>query len=357
MDKAEHLNGRSAQTIASAWLLALLVGILLLTDLLARDRVLERLLTTGSRSLAEQNHTVFSYTGNFIDFEERLMLDEIPMADYSKGGAYFFGTSNMKWAFQTWDLPADQRQHVANYGIGGSNHADQLQFIRYLIDYKGFLSGGARDLVVLGVSFHLAHVDGPMGGYWATLLRRRGLYSVSNDGRIAPALVGSLERWLRIEQARCTGFIWNLGRLAQGWVIASLGLSRPVTHNGEKYRQGWREFMGPRWEKNLDEAMVSLRENISLVQSKQAKVEVVLLPQGTWMAQLPFGSRYDEAVRAVCKETATPLIDLSNALHDDDFVNSNHLTVQGQERFRNLMMDEMLIQPPGTKNTPGLSSK
>jgi hypothetical protein len=330
-------------------LLALLVGILLLTDLLARDRALERLFTAESRNLAEKNHVLFSYTGNFIDFEERLMLDEIPMADYSKGGAYFFGTSNMKWAFQTWDLPADQRQHIGNYGIGASNHTDQLQFIRYLIDYRGFLSGGDRDLVVLGVSFHLAHVDSPSGGYWASLLRRRGLYGVSTDGRITPAPMGSLERWLRIEQARCTGFVWNLGRLAKGWVVASLGLGHGVTHNGDKYRQAWRDFMGPRWQKNIDEAMVSLRDTISLVRSKQAKVEVVLLPQGTWMAQLPFGSRYNEAVRAICAETATSLIDLSNTLDNGDFVDSNHLTVQGQERFRSLVMDEVLHHANATR--------
>ncbi len=356
MDQTESLQARQVQSGTSMLLLTLLLATCLGTDLLARNRVLERLFTVESQELAEKNHTVFSYTGNFIDFEERLVLDEIPRADFSKGGVYFFGTSNMKWAFQTWDLPADQRQHIGNYGIGASNHKDQLELIRYLIEQRGFLAAGDRDLVVLGVSFHLAHADGPSGGYWASLLRRRGLYTVAADGRIAPVPMNRVERWLRVEQARCAGFIWNLGRLAKGWLTAFRGSRHPVAHDGETYRQGWRAFMGDQWQQNLDVAMNSLRQTISLVQSHHARIKVILLPQGTWMDPLPFKSQYEAKVRAVCAETDTPLIDLSHAIGDEDFVNSNHLTVEGQERFRGLVMKEVPTQLRGM-NTPGTISK
>jgi hypothetical protein len=356
MDQTGSLQARRAQSRVSLLLLALLLATCLGTDLLARNRGLERLFSAESRELADKNHTVFSYTGNFIDFEERLVLDEIPRADFSNGGVYFFGTSNVKWAFQTWDLPADQRQYIGNYGIGASNHKDQLEFIRYLIEQRGFLAAGDRDLVVLGVSFHLAHADSPSGGYWASLLRRRGLYAVAADGRVAPVSMNGVERWLRVEQARCAGFIWNLGRLAQGWLTAFRGSRHPVAHDGEKYRQGWRAFMGDHWQQNLDVAMNSLRETISLVKSHHAKVKVMLLPQGIWMDPLPFKSQYEAKVRDVCAETNTPLIDRSHAMGDEDFVDSNHLTVEGQERFRTLLMDNVLAQPPAA-NAPVTLSK
>jgi len=356
MDQTEILRARRAQSGTSMLLLALLVVTCLGTDLLARNRGLERLFTVKSRELADKNHTVFSYTGNFIDFEERLVLDEIPRADFSKGGVYFFGTSNVKWAFQTWDLPADQRQHIGNYGIGASNHKDQLEFIRYLTGQRGFLTAGDRDLVVLGVSFHLAHEDGPLGGYWASLLRRRGLYTVAGDGRIAPVPMNMILRWLRVEQARCAGFIWNFGRLAQAWLTAFRGSRHPVAHDGEKYRQGWRAFMGDHWQQNLDVAVNSLRATISLVKSHHAGVKVMLLPQGTWMDPLPFKSQYEAKVRAVCAETDTPLIDLSRAIGDEDFVDSNHLTVEGQERFRALLMDKVPAQLRAA-SAPGTFSK
>jgi hypothetical protein len=153
-----------------------------------------------------------------------------------------------------------------------------------------------------------------------------------------------VERWLRVEQARCAGFIWNLGRLAQSWWIAFRGSSHQVAHDDEKYRLGWRAFMGDNWQQNMDIAINSLQKTISLVKAYHARVRVLLLPQGTWMDPLPFKSQYEAKVKAVCAETDTPLIDLSGAIGDEDFVDSNHLTIEGQERFRALLMNNLLVQ-------------
>ena len=71
-------------------MLALLIGTCVVTDLLAQNRSLERWLTATMSELVEANGKVFSYAGNFIDFEDRVMLDEVPQTDYSKGGVYFF---------------------------------------------------------------------------------------------------------------------------------------------------------------------------------------------------------------------------------------------------------------------------
>jgi hypothetical protein len=67
----------------------------------------------------------------------------------------------------------------------------------------------------------------------------------------------------------------------------------------------------------------------------------MLLPEATWDNELPYKPRYVAKVRALCQETATPLIDLSDAMPDEAFVDSGHLTVDGQKKFRNLVMSEI----------------
>ena len=328
-----------------------------MTDLLAQNKCLEQWLTATISGLVESNGKMFSYTGNFIDFEDRVILDEVPRTEYSEGGVYFFGTSNMKWAFQTWDLPATQRRLVHDYGIGASNHFGQLRFIQYLIKYRRFLTVGERDLVVLGVSFHDAGGDVDDWGFFRPVLRRWGLFTVTTEGAIAPVPMSGIERWLRIEKARSTGFIWNLGRLAHNWTLAFFGWGRPPPHDPANYQQFWREIMGPQWRQNLDSQLEWLREAVELVRSRHAEVTVMLLPQATWMDGMPFKSAYEAKVRTLCQRTSTPLIDFSRAIPDQEFVDSNHLGPEGQEQFRGLVMSQILPQLRRIEKTKRLSNR
>lgn len=328
--------GRSQQAAISLALLALLIGTCVGIDLAARIKGLERWLMAQSSELARTNHTLLSDTGNFIDFEDRVLLDQIPRTDYSKGGVFFFGTSNVKWAFQTWDLPVAQRRLIGNYGIGASNHATELQLIRYLIAQHGFLSAGNRDLVIFGVSFHLGVEPSP--GFFEALLQRHGLFQITPTGRMVPAKLSSIDRWLRVEKARSGGFFWNVGRVAKAWMRWLSGRTKPQPHNAAEYRKEWRSFMGPHWKPNMDHQIEEFRKTILQVKSYGADVKVILLPQGTWMDDLPFKPYYETKVRALCNATSTPLIDLSRSIPDAEFQESNHLTVQGQYDFRKIIM-------------------
>jgi hypothetical protein len=331
---------RQGQAIASAALLALLLATCLLTDLLARNRGLEHWLMARSSAFADKNHVLFSNTGNFIDFEERVLLDEVPRADYSRGGVYFFGTSNTKWAFTTLDLPAEQQRAIGNYGMGAASHTTVLRLIRYLIEQQDFLAAGEHDLAIIGASFHLGFKDGP-AGFFASLLRRHGLFATASDDRIVPAPMSAAEHWLRIEKARSGGFIWNLGRLAKNWAMTFRGERPAPPHDEARYQQAWREFMGPEWRQSINAEIERLRETIAVVRSHGAQVKVMLLPQGSWMDELPFKAHYEAKIRALCQETSTPLIDLSRSMKDEDFVDSNHLTVKAQEKFRDMIMPEI----------------
>jgi hypothetical protein len=325
------------QALYSLGLLILLVGTCVTADLLARSRALEIWLTAQQYNIAKKTDRLFSYNGNFIDFEERILLDEIPKANYSLGGVFFFGTSNMKWAFQTWDLPADERRLVGNYGIGASNHTIQLRLIQYLIEQRKFLAAGERTLVIFGVSAHLGHVDSLGDSFFDSVLRRQGLFTITPGGQIKPAQISSLERWLLVEKARSGGLFWNVGSLLKGWAEILEGRIHYPSRDLARYR----EFMGPDWQQNIDSQLEEFKKTILLVQSHRAEVKVMLLPQGSWMSELPFQSYYEAKVRALCEATSTPLIDLSGSIPDEDFVDTNHLTIRGQEKFRALIADEI----------------
>ena len=110
--------------------------------------------------------------------------------------------------------------------------------------------------------------------------------------------------------------------------------------------------MGARWQQDIDVEVEQLRETILLVQSRGALVQVLLLPQGTWTEELPFKAYYEAKIRTLCQATSTSLIDLSRAIPDEEFADSNHLTVQGQERFRSLIMGDILKQFREVKGRP-----
>jgi hypothetical protein len=289
---------------------------------------------------AEKTRTLFSNTGNFIDFEDRVLLDEIPQADYSQGGVYFFGTSTMKWAFTTWDLPTNQKRFIGNYGIGATSHSRQLQLIQHLIEQRRFLEAGTRDLVILEVGFQLGRQD-PSTGYFASLLRRHGLYTITRDDRIVSVPMSAVERSLRIEKARIGGFIWNLGRLAKGWAITLAGYRRPPPQGISSFDLYLGFMGGAQWQENMDSELQRLRETILLLRSHNAQVKLMLLPEATWNNELPYKFRYEAAIRALCQETSTPLIDFSRAMPDAAFVDSGHLIVEGQKNLRGLIMGEI----------------
>lgn len=248
----------------------------------------------------------------------------------------------MKLAFQTWDLPTNERRLVHNYGIGASDHAMQLRFIEYLATYHGFLTAGDRDLVVFGAALQNAVGDADLRRYFLEELGRWGLFTITKDGVIAPASMGRVARWLQIEKARSTGFIWNLGRVAHDWTLTRFGQGRSHPRDPYSYHLFWSEIAGPQWRRNIDAQLESLKEAIELVRSRHADVTVMLLPQASWMDGLLVKSVYDAGVRALCQGTSTPLTDFSRAIPDKEFANSSHWDADGQQQFRDLIMPEIL---------------
>jgi hypothetical protein len=323
------------------WLLLYLIVALTTCMLIggaARDRRIEHWMTAQSSLNSARNGMLFSNNGSFIDYEERLFLDEIPSADFSQGGLYFFGTSNMKWAFTVWDLPERLRLRLHNYGTGAASHQTILRLVRY-IGNKGMFAAAHKSTVIIGASYHLGTTE-TSRGYFPALVRRQGVYQIAPDDSLIEAPLHPADRWFRIEKARCGGFVRNTGRLIKNWALASLDLKQQPPHFPDFYRKEWAKFMGPDWQRNIDREVDNLEETLKILNARDVPVKLILLPQGSWMDGLPFPTYYNDRVRTLARRTATPVLDWSNLLPDSDFVDSNHLTVEGQTKFRAFLFSE-----------------
>ena len=99
---------------------------------------------------AEINNLPILYRRQYLDNEDRALLEELEELDASHGGVYFFGGSNMMWAMRIPDLPFQERRFVHNFGVGGESSARfARQYVEFLVDHKGLLQARAdKSLIV-----------------------------------------------------------------------------------------------------------------------------------------------------------------------------------------------------------------
>src|SRR5450631_2530668 len=97
------------QMIVSLLLLATMAGTFGLLDAGSHSQWLTGIVNSRDIRRFRENREHMMNRGMFVESEDRLVIDEIPHADYSRGGVYFFGSSPMKWALASWDLPEDLR--------------------------------------------------------------------------------------------------------------------------------------------------------------------------------------------------------------------------------------------------------
>ena len=238
------------QTGISLVVLLAMLGTCGLIDLTARNGQLAGWVESRRLARWKQDNTTYQHALGFVDFENRLLIDEIPRADYCRGGVYFVGSSTVVMSLMSWELPPGQRELIHNYGISGASHAQQFHFIRYLVEHEGLLAaGGEKSLVVLGLFYGNAAPteSGVNGQYVADLFRGQGLFAYSDAGGIEPAAGSGLPRKLRFEKARCSNFlrrsVYNAG-LSGGF---NLGIRPDVVPTPSYSRPSGKSSGGGGW--------------------------------------------------------------------------------------------------------------
>jgi hypothetical protein len=302
--------------------------------LLADNERVAALLFRLDEGVNRKDKNRYSYEHYYPDFEDRLINEELRSADYSKGGVYLIGTSNLKWATRFWELPANERALVHNYGFGATDIREQFQFVKYLVEHEGLLAaGGSENMVILGTSYHAVGYD--PNKFFAKVWQRHGLYQYTYEEGISPIPVSGVWRSIHFERVRVRGFV-----VAVIYTVArQLGYhARVRAHNAEEYKRERTEWLGPRWRDNVRRGVTEFEGMADYLHARGVKVVVVFLPMGSWDRELPFGQVYTAEMNKACREKAVPVIDWSTVLDDDDFADSNHPNLYGVDKLEPLFL-------------------
>jgi hypothetical protein len=320
---------------AQFWMAIAVVGFLVGTtatlDLLARSETISQWVMRSDQEMYRVNKQRYSYENYFVDFEDRLINQELPGADYSRGGVYLIGTSNLKWATRFWELPEKERALIHNYGMGSFNHAFQFQFLRYLAEHKDlFAAGGEKNLVIFGTTYHDAGTVYNPDGFFPNVWGRHGLYRYDVKTGITPLPASELWRDLHFRRVRIAGFFKSvLSTIAHRFGYRM----KPRRHDVEFYNRERRDWMGPNWQEKIRSQVAEFDAMTDYLLARGVRVVVVYLPLGTWEDRLPFERAYIDAMNEVTSRKAIPTMDWSKILDDDDFADSNHPNLSGVDKL------------------------
>ncbi|HYW80791.1 MAG TPA: SGNH/GDSL hydrolase family protein [Thermoguttaceae bacterium] len=333
--------------------LATCVGI----DLLARNERLAGWVQSRRLRRWVAADSTYQHALGFVDFEHRLLLDEIPRADYSRGGVYFIGSSTVVMSLMTWELPTEWRELIHNYGISGADHTQQFHFVRHLVEHEGLLTaGGEKTTIVLGLFYGNAapNEGGPNGRYIGELFRNQGLFRYDEVSGIQPVAMPDSERFVRYEKARCGNFLrrslYNSG-LSGDLNIGIRPDIRPTPNYTIRQRQEfWQRRMGADWTTTMAEQVDALARMVDYLQERNVRVLGVFLPMGSWQDELPYAEAYRHQVVQVCRKDSVPLIDLADLLEDKDFSDSVHFRCRGQRKLH-ARLTQIAVEQLGTADT------
>jgi hypothetical protein len=336
-------NLRRTQVVVSLALLLTVAASCGVVALAAHSRRLEAWLTARDVARFRDGTEHMAGRSNRLDYEDRWILEELPGTDRSRGGVYFFGTSTMKWGLASWDIPAELRPLVGNYGVGATNHAMQFQLIRFLVEQNQLLlAGGEKVHVVLGLYWSMGQYWRPQG-FFGPLWERYGLYTYDPELGIRRATGSPLLESIKRERARCCSFIGgNLHRLART-ISLTLGFRLTETENLQEPAmvRSWAERLAIRadWEVPLAQQMEALGQLADYLAARKVGVTIVLLPQRLPFEDMPMPTAYRQRLGGFCESRGLPFVDLSRLLPEDEFWDMNHSNYAGLMKTHAALMD------------------
>jgi hypothetical protein len=293
------------------------------------------------REWAEVNESSNEYRRQYLDTEDRVVLQEIADMDPSAGGVYFFGASNMKWAMRVPDLPPAQRRVVHNLGSGEGWPHFHRQFTQYLVDHKDILRAGPeKTLIVFGTGFinAIPANDSP-AIVFSNMWRRYGLYQYDFKDGIEPIQRGTAWNVYALEKARCSSFIQGLIDRAGRVAVPKALRRRSTTKDTAAYAAAYKKRMRVDWEDGIQRHRQELQEWLDYLRGKHVDFMIVLLPLASWHMPLPYPPKYRAMIEEFCATNHVPLVDYSNLLKDDDFGDHIHANAQGLPNIDSALMD------------------
>jgi hypothetical protein len=276
--------------------------------------------------------------GQYIDCrfysspEERLLHKVIPNDDYSRGGVYFLGGSQLERSLALQDCSPAEQAVIHNYCLGATPHGREFQFLRYLVEQAGILrAGGDKNLVVFDLCFTAAaHFPTEstikMDAVWAHYFTQHGMYNYDPTGGITSSGRNDLWRSLRFRKIETDAFCTTVVNILQG-AVPNYMLEPTIP--SPAYIKFWTDYLGPDWRAGMDIELKQFGKMIDYLHERHVGIEAVYLPLGSWFADFEPAKVYRERVFALLKTKGVHITDLANRLGDDGFGDSIHPSYRG----------------------------
>ena len=144
----------------------------------------------------EQTGGLYYFDNGYVDEGDYVLLEKLNNDDYSRGGVYFIGTSELQAGFADWMMTPAEAELIHNYSIGNLRHREAGQYLRMLVEENNLLeAGGEKTTIILSLNFQLTRIDREEM-YAPNLFRRHGLYTFDREAGIHKVNMPAWRRWL-----------------------------------------------------------------------------------------------------------------------------------------------------------------
>ena len=279
----------------------------------------------------------FVNQGVFGDAFNGLLLVDAPETDFSAGGVYFFGSSNLLFVAQFNDLPPEQRKVIHNFGFPEANPTQIFQLIRYVDQAHGLLSRAPeRTHIVLGLSENDLLSDTKGMSFLGSGLHDTGVFTYDPVQGIAPAPMSSWKRALTIRKLRWYDLVQQFKRLGER--------RPPAQTDVPGFRLELKRFIGTAAPDATTRETAELGRLFDYLKARNVSVSVVRLPKGSWAEGSVLDEAFTRDIPPLCASRGVPILDLSHFLRDDEFMDARHPTFRGAQRERDELVKFALTQ-------------
>ena len=269
---------------------------------------------------------MYFFDNGYRDAGDYLLIGQLPAADYSRGGVYFIGASEMNAGIMTWLLAPEERRLIHNYALGDLRHTDSGHLVRMLVEENGLLrAGGEKTTVILGLSYYMARRNDESGGYTDALFHRHGLYTYDWEHGIHRLWHTPIERFVRLERDRANRFLRAL-------LLTETRVATVRPHPETRIHM-LRTHMGMEWRSRMESEVRQLAAQIDYLQTRNVQVRAILHPAGSWHHRYPYYAAYTKLILPVLQARRVPTTDLTELLTDDEFFDNLHARYSGQVKL------------------------
>lgn len=268
---------------------------------------------------------LYYFDGGYEDDGDYVLLGQLPFDDYSRGGVYFLGSSEMNTSIMPWELSAAERRLIHNYSIGDLRHTEQRHYLRMLVEENGLLAaGGERTTIIFALDFPMARTKNG-SQYVPGLFARHGLYSYDWESGIHRRRLPEMERLAAIERAVAGRVFQVLLEPSTHVYVTPFTREEKIAHIRRIMSDDWREVM----RREVEE----LAASIDYLLARNVRVRALFVPTGSWQEALGYEAAYREMVMPLLQSRSVGVTDLGDFLHDEEFMDGIHARYSGQRRL------------------------